>query len=153
LELKTNRHNRPIQKSELDIDRLYPPIQSEDRIGIGRSINRTFRPPLLKPHVSQSGPLFIGRLLYLSARPLIILYDARVSSSQSHLLLGFVTNLLLFTPLGGTLSRRRGVGWGRDRMQMARLGNFLFSFQLIFRTKPGGNEQKVNKACGKKAYR
>ncbi len=25
---------------------MYRPIQSEDRIGIGRSINRTFRPPL-----------------------------------------------------------------------------------------------------------
>jgi hypothetical protein len=46
-ELKTNRHNRPIQKSELGINRLYRPIQSEDRIGIGRSINRTFRPPLI----------------------------------------------------------------------------------------------------------
>ena len=45
-ELKANRHNRPIQKSELDINRLYRPIQSEDRIGIGKSINRTFRPPL-----------------------------------------------------------------------------------------------------------
>jgi hypothetical protein len=45
-ELKTNRHNRPIQKSELGINRLYRPIQSEDRIGIRRSINRTFRPPL-----------------------------------------------------------------------------------------------------------
>jgi hypothetical protein len=66
-----------------------------------------------KPHVSQSGPLFIGRLLYLSARPLIILYDARVSSSQSHLLLGFVTNLLLFTPLGGKggSTLRGGGGW------------------------------------------
>ncbi len=41
-----NRHNRPIQKSELGINRLYRPIQSEDRIGIGKSINRTFRPPL-----------------------------------------------------------------------------------------------------------
>jgi hypothetical protein len=49
-ELKTNRHNRPIQKSELGINRLYRPIQSEDRIGIGRSINRTFRPPLLFMH-------------------------------------------------------------------------------------------------------
>ncbi len=47
-ELKTNRHNRPIQKSELGINRLYRPIQLEDRIGIGRSINRTFRPPLLR---------------------------------------------------------------------------------------------------------
>ncbi len=47
LELKMDRHDRPIQKSELDINRLYPPIQSEDRIGIGRSINRTFRPPLI----------------------------------------------------------------------------------------------------------
>jgi hypothetical protein len=45
-ELKTNRHNRPIQKSELGINRLHRPIQSEDPIGIGRSINRTFRPPL-----------------------------------------------------------------------------------------------------------
>ncbi len=45
-ELKSNRHNRPIQKSELGINRLYRPIQSEDRIGIGRSINRTYRPPL-----------------------------------------------------------------------------------------------------------
>jgi hypothetical protein len=45
-ELKTNRYNQPIQKSELGINRLYRPIQSEDRIGIGRSINRTFRPPL-----------------------------------------------------------------------------------------------------------
>jgi len=45
-ELKTNRYNRPIQKSELGINRLHRPIQSEDRIGIGRSINRTFRPPL-----------------------------------------------------------------------------------------------------------
>ncbi len=45
-ELKTNRHNRPIQKSELGINRLYRQIQSEDRIGIGRSINQTFRPPL-----------------------------------------------------------------------------------------------------------
>jgi hypothetical protein len=46
LELKTDRHNRPIQKSKLDINRLYRPIKSEDRIGIRRSINRTFRPPL-----------------------------------------------------------------------------------------------------------
>jgi hypothetical protein len=45
-ELKTNRYNRPIQKSELCINRLYRPIQSEDQIGIGKSINRTFRPPL-----------------------------------------------------------------------------------------------------------
>jgi hypothetical protein len=45
-ELESDRHNRPIQKSELDINRLYRPMQSEDRIGIGRSINRTFRPPL-----------------------------------------------------------------------------------------------------------
>jgi hypothetical protein len=45
-ELKTNRHNQPIQKSDLGINRLYRPIQSEDRIGIGRSIIRTFRPPL-----------------------------------------------------------------------------------------------------------
>jgi hypothetical protein len=45
-ELKTNRHNRPIQKSELYINRLYRTLQSEDRFGIGRSINRTFRPPL-----------------------------------------------------------------------------------------------------------
>ncbi len=52
-ELKTNRHNRPIQKSELDINRLYHPIQSEDRIGIGRSINRTFRPPLGTPNFIQ----------------------------------------------------------------------------------------------------
>ena len=51
-ELKTNRHNRPIQKSELGINRLYRPIQSEDRIGIGRSINRTFRPPLTVSNVS-----------------------------------------------------------------------------------------------------
>jgi hypothetical protein len=49
-ELKMDRHNRPIQKSELDINRLYTPIQSEDRIGIGRSINRTFRPPLRISH-------------------------------------------------------------------------------------------------------
>jgi hypothetical protein len=47
LELKMDRHNRPIQKSELDIDRLYRPIQSKDRIGISRSINGTFRPPLI----------------------------------------------------------------------------------------------------------
>ncbi len=46
-ELKTNRHNRLIQKSELDINRLYRPIKSEDQIGIGRSINRTLRPPML----------------------------------------------------------------------------------------------------------
>ena len=46
-ELKMDRHNRPIPKSELEIHRLYRPIQSEDRIGIGKSINRTFRPPLL----------------------------------------------------------------------------------------------------------
>ncbi len=45
-----NRHNWPIQKSELGINRLYRPIQSEDRIGIGRSINRTFRPPLVLGH-------------------------------------------------------------------------------------------------------
>ena len=50
-ELKTNRHNRPIQKSELGINRLYRPIQSEDRIGIGRSINRTFRPPLAVSYI------------------------------------------------------------------------------------------------------
>ena len=36
-ELRMDRHNRRIQKSEPDIDRLYQPIQSEDRIGIGRS--------------------------------------------------------------------------------------------------------------------
>jgi hypothetical protein len=53
-ELKTDRHNRLIQKSELDINRLYLPIQSEDRIGIGRSINQTFRPPLLLPNVPQT---------------------------------------------------------------------------------------------------
>ncbi len=46
-ELKTNRYNRPIKKSELGINRLHRPIQSEDRIGIGKSINRTFRPPLI----------------------------------------------------------------------------------------------------------
>jgi hypothetical protein len=46
-ELKMNRYNRPIQKSELEIHQLYQPIQSEDRIGMGRSINRTFRPPML----------------------------------------------------------------------------------------------------------
>ncbi len=45
-ELKMDRRNRPIQKSELYINRFCRPIQSEDRIGIGRSINRTFRPPL-----------------------------------------------------------------------------------------------------------
>jgi hypothetical protein len=44
--LKMYQHKRPIQKSELYINRFYRPIQSEDRIGIGRSINRTFRPPL-----------------------------------------------------------------------------------------------------------
>jgi hypothetical protein len=44
-----NRHKRLIQKSELDINRLYRPIKSEDRIGIGRSINWTFRPPLGLP--------------------------------------------------------------------------------------------------------
>jgi hypothetical protein len=53
-ELKTDRHNRPTQKSELDINRLYLPIQSEDRIGIGRSINLTFRPPLLIQHTINS---------------------------------------------------------------------------------------------------
>jgi hypothetical protein len=46
-ELKMDRHNRPIQKSELEIHRLYRPIQSEDRIGMGISINRTFRPPMV----------------------------------------------------------------------------------------------------------
>ena len=62
-ELKTNRHNRPIQKSELDINRLYRPIKSEDRIGLGISINRTFRPPL---HISDNGTLFtIFTCLYL----------------------------------------------------------------------------------------
>ncbi len=45
-ELKMDGHNRPIQKSEPDSDRFYQAIQSEDRIGIGRLINRTFRPPL-----------------------------------------------------------------------------------------------------------
>ncbi len=51
LELKMDRRNRPIQKSELYINRFYRPIQSEDRIGIGRSINWAFRPPLppIKP--------------------------------------------------------------------------------------------------------
>ncbi len=64
-ELKMDRHNRPIQKSELDINRLYPPIQSEDRIGIGRSINRTFRPPLL---LLQSHPLsYFALKFYLLA--------------------------------------------------------------------------------------
>ena len=47
-ELKMDRHNRSMQKSELAIDRLYRPIQSEDRIGIRRSINGTFRPPLVE---------------------------------------------------------------------------------------------------------
>jgi hypothetical protein len=37
-ELKKDRHNRPVQKSKLDTGRLYRPRQSEDRIGIGRSI-------------------------------------------------------------------------------------------------------------------
>ncbi len=59
-ELKMDQHNRPIQKSELDIDRLYRPIQSEDWIGIGRSINRTFRPPLLR-HVN-----FVCRMFHVS---------------------------------------------------------------------------------------
>ncbi len=49
-ELKMDRHKRPIQKSELVINRLYQPIQSEDRIRIGRLINRTFRPPLPATH-------------------------------------------------------------------------------------------------------
>ncbi len=51
-ELKMNRHNRAMQKSVLDIDRLYRPIQSEDQIGIGRSINRTFRPSLVLRSIS-----------------------------------------------------------------------------------------------------
>ena len=42
-ELKSNRHNRPIQNSELKTKKQDR--QSEDRIGIGISINRTFRPP------------------------------------------------------------------------------------------------------------
>jgi hypothetical protein len=46
-ELKMDRYYRSMQKSELDINRLYPPIQSEDRICIGRSINRSFRPSLV----------------------------------------------------------------------------------------------------------
>ncbi len=46
-ELEMDRRNRPMQKSELYINRFYRQIQSEDRIGIGRSINRTFRPPLV----------------------------------------------------------------------------------------------------------
>jgi hypothetical protein len=45
-DLETDRYNRPIQKSEHKIYRLCWPMQSEDRIGIGRSNNRTFRPPL-----------------------------------------------------------------------------------------------------------
>ena len=49
-ELKMDRRNRLIQKSELYINRFYRPIQSEDRIGIGRSINRTFRPSLFPSH-------------------------------------------------------------------------------------------------------
>ena len=57
-ELKMNRHNRPIQKSELDINRLYRLIQSEDRIGIGKSINRTFRPPLRIGGKPLQKPLF-----------------------------------------------------------------------------------------------
>jgi hypothetical protein len=64
-ELKTNRYNRPIQKSELGINRLYRPIQSEDRIGIGRSINRTFRPPLLSSELggqTSAKPLSHGLL-------------------------------------------------------------------------------------------
>ena len=62
-ELKTNRHNRPIQKSELDINRLYRPIQSEDRIGIGISINRTFRPPLVV-YYSPTNHSVIGWSIY-----------------------------------------------------------------------------------------
>jgi len=46
-DLETDRYNWPIQKSELKIYRLCPPIQSEDRIGIVRSDNRTYRPPLI----------------------------------------------------------------------------------------------------------
>jgi len=46
-DLETDQYNRPIQKSELKIYRLCRPIQSEDLIGIGRSDNRTFRPPLV----------------------------------------------------------------------------------------------------------
>jgi hypothetical protein len=49
-ELKMDRQNRQIQKSELDINRFYRAIQSEDRIGIGRSIIQTFRPPLVLTH-------------------------------------------------------------------------------------------------------
>jgi hypothetical protein len=56
-ELKMDRHNRSIQKSKFDINRLYPPIQSEDRIGIGRSINRTFRPPLAMRDLTRDGPI------------------------------------------------------------------------------------------------
>ncbi len=65
-ELKTNRHNRPIQKSELDINRLYRPIQSEDRIGIGRSINRTFRPPLPISDLNLCPVLVLSKISYLS---------------------------------------------------------------------------------------
>ncbi len=90
-ELKTNRHNRPIQKSELDINRLYRPIQSEDRIGIGISINRTFRPPLLiYPYVEPMRHLFT---LMLSQRETYLLM---LSQWVTHLPLSWVKEKLIY---------------------------------------------------------
>ncbi len=65
-ELKKDRHNRPIQKSKLDTDRLYRPRQSEDRIGIGRSLNRTFRPPMgLYGVILEFACYHLGPLVYV----------------------------------------------------------------------------------------
>jgi hypothetical protein len=43
---QSNQYNQLIQKLEFEINRrLYWSIESDDQIGIGRSINRTFCPP------------------------------------------------------------------------------------------------------------
>jgi len=68
-DLEMDQYNRPIQKSELKIYRLCRPIQSEDRIGIGRSDNRTFRPPLPKILLLSPPPPSIDYFGGVTGRP------------------------------------------------------------------------------------
>ncbi len=75
-ELKMDPCNRPIQKSELYINRFYRPIQSKDRIGIGRSINRTFRPPLVS---ARKAITHWPRLCHIAIFPFQTLYRALIT--------------------------------------------------------------------------
>jgi len=60
-ELKMDRHNRPIQKSELDIDQLYRPIQLEDRIGLGRLTSPDLSPTSASSVRRRLIPQYLGK--------------------------------------------------------------------------------------------